>query len=157
MISVREAKPGDGEALVTMARALAEAHGMGETFALTPEALEKDLFSPHAIIGALIAHVDGVPAGSAIWHRSYSTNRGGEVMYLEDLSVLESFRRRGVAKALIKACAGVAVRRGYRFMYWSVMEWNAGARQLYSSLGASEESGFITCRLKDDALKAVAE
>lgn len=157
MISVRPAQPGDGAALVQMAHALAVSHGTANTFALTADGLEHDLFRPDAVIGALLALVDGVPAGSAVWHRSYSTNRGREVMYLEDLSVLEPFRRRGVARALVQAAAKVAVARGYPAMFWNMMDWNDGARILYAALGADIEPGYAVCRLKDEALRRVAQ
>ena len=42
------------------------------------------MFRPEPIVGTLIAEYDGALAGCAVWHRSFSTNRGAEVMYLED-------------------------------------------------------------------------
>ena len=52
-----------------------------------------------------------IPPGCAFWHRSFATSRGREVIYLEDLSVLPEYRRKGVARALLKALAAEARRR----------------------------------------------
>ena len=95
-------------------------------------------------------------AGCAVWHRSFSTNRGAEVMYLEDLSVLPEFRRRGVARALLKAVARLALAKNYPSVYWLMMDWNTEASALYQSIGAEIEPGTTFCRIRDDALKALA-
>ncbi len=110
MITVRPMKPGEGPALLSMVRALAELHNLLHTVLATPEMYEAAMFSGQPIVGTLMAEYDGVLAGCAVWHRSFSTNRGAEVMYLEDLSVLPEFRRRGIARALLKAVARLGAR-----------------------------------------------
>jgi GNAT superfamily N-acetyltransferase len=155
-ISVRPARPGDGAALWTTTRALAEHHDFLDGFVAKPEDYERDLFAPHPVIGALIAEDDGVLAGSALWHRSYSTNRGREIMYLEDVVVLPEHRRKGVAKALFKAVAQVALAQGYSKIYWMVLDWNEGAKTLYRALGAAIDPDHRLCTIDGDALKALA-
>lgn len=155
-IEVREARPGDGAAIHAMALELARSHGYEAGFSSEPAQFETALFQPGAIVGALIALVDGVPAGCAFWHRSFTTFRGREVLYLEDLSVLPRFQRRGVGKALLKALARLAVERGYPSIYWMMMDWNDGARALYESIGAEIEDGMCYCRLSDGALERFA-
>jgi GNAT superfamily N-acetyltransferase len=100
MITVRPMQRGEGAALLSMVRALAESHNLTHTVLATPEMYEAAMFSDQPIVGTLLAEYDGVLAGCAVWHRSFSTNRGTEVMYLEDLSVLPEFRRRGIARAI---------------------------------------------------------
>lgn len=155
-ISIREARPGDGAALHAMVEALAISHGHATHFTARPEDYETALFQPGAIIGALIAAGDEVPAGCAIWHRSFSTFRGRETIYLEDLSVLPQFRRNGVATALLKAVARLAVARGVPSVSWLLMAWNEGARALYTAAGAEIEDGTCYCRLHGEALERLA-
>ena len=114
------------------------------------------MFSDQPIVGTLMAEYDGVLAGCAVWHRSFSTNRGAEVMYLEDLSVLPEFRRRGIARALLKAVARLALEKNYPGIYWLMMDWNKEASALYASVGAEIEPGTTFCRIRDDALRALA-
>ena len=156
MIEVRQARPGDGAILMETTRALAASHDVLHTFTATATDFEEALFRPDAVIGALLAFVDDVPAGAAVWHRSFSTNRGKEVMYLEDLSVLPEFRRRGVGQALLKQVARLALSKGYPGIYWIMMEWNEPARELYARIGAELEDGTTFCRLNGEALKALA-
>jgi GNAT superfamily N-acetyltransferase len=157
MIEVRPIRPGEGAALLTMVRALAESHGFLDKQTATAEDLERALFAEHPIVGCLLAFVDGEPAGCAFWHRSFTTARGREVIYLEDLSVLPEFRRKGVARALLKDLAGEAKRRGYPSIYWLMKSWNEGARALYAEAGAEIEEGLVFCRLTDEALTLWAE
>lgn len=155
-LDIRAAKAGDGEAIHAMVMALAQSHGYGDHVFATPEGFEAALFRPDPIVGAFIATVDGVAAGCAIWHRSFSTFRGRETIYLEDLSVLPEFRRRGIAKALLKRVARLAVERGAPQVSWLMMGWNDGARKLYLEAGAEVEDGNCFCRLHGEALERLA-
>ena len=156
MINVRAIRPGEGAALLSMVRALAQSHNLLQHLHATPAMYEAALFADRPIVGALLAEVDGVAAGCAVWHRSFSTFRGSEVMYLEDLSVLPQFRRRGIARALLKAVAGLAIGRNYPSIYWLMMDWNREAHALYQSVGAEIESGTSFCRIHGAALEALA-
>lgn len=156
MIAVGAAQPGDGALLHGMVRELALHHGEIDHFQSSPSDFEAALFRPNAIAGALIATLDGTPAGCAIWHRSFSTFRGREVMYLEDLSVLPQFRRRGVARALLREAAKLAVSKSYPAVGWLMMDWNTGGRALYEGIGAEIEGGVNFCRLHGAALERLA-
>jgi len=152
-ISIREARAGDGAILHAMVRELAVHHGHADDFTAQPEDYDRFLSDPHAINGALIATIEGEPAGCAIWQRSYSTFRGRETLYLEDLSVLPQFRRRGVARELLKSVARLALSRGVPAVTWLMMQWNDGARRLYAEAGAEIEDGNCLCRLSGAALE----
>lgn len=156
MITVRPMKSGEGAALLLMVRALAQSHNLMHTVLATPEKYEAAMFSDSPIVGTLMAEYDGKLAGCAVWHRSFSTNRGAEVMYLEDLSVLPEFRRRGIARALLKAIARLALEKNYPSVYWLMMDWNTEAKSLYASVGAEIEPGTTFCRIRDDALRTLA-
>lgn len=155
-VVVRPARPGDGAAIHAMVLALAISHGHGKDMVARPEDFEAALFNPDPIVGVLIATLDGVPAGCAIWHRSFGTFRGRELMYLEDLSVLPQFQRRGIGQALLRAVARLAVEKGYPSVFWMMMAWNEGARALYQAVGAEIEDGACFCRLHGEALERLA-
>jgi GNAT superfamily N-acetyltransferase len=157
LISVRPVRVGDGEILVRTTRALGEVHGWADKMLATAEGFESALFCTSPIIGAVIAEVDGVPAGSALWHRSYSTTRGREVMYLEDLIVLPEFRRLGVADALMKEVAKAAINYGYDKIFWLMMAWNSGARSFYEGIGAVVENDNCYCSIEGKALENLSQ
>jgi GNAT superfamily N-acetyltransferase len=157
MIEVRRIKPGEGYIIHASAQELGKTHAWGPHMQSKAQDFENALFCANPIVGALVAFVDGSPAGSALWHRSFSTARGKEVMYLEDLVVLPDFRRMGVAEALMKEVAKVAVSLKYPSIYWLVMGWNSGARTLYEKLGAEIEVDNCYCLLAGDALLDLAK
>lgn len=157
MIEVRPARPGDGAVLHNLVRELALHHGEGDNFRSAPADFEAALFHPQSFIGALVATVDGEPAGCVVWHRSFSTFRGREVMYMEDLSVLPRFRRRGVARALLRETARLAVAKGYPAIAWMMVDWNMEGRALYEGIGAEIEEGVHFCRVHGEALERLAK
>jgi GNAT superfamily N-acetyltransferase len=157
MIEVRLIRAGEGHIIHASAQELGKTHAWGPYMQSTAQDFEDALFCPNPIIGALVAFVDGKPAGTALWHRSFSTARGKEVMYLEDLVVLPAFRRQGVAEALMKEVAKIAVSQRYPSIYWLVMGWNSGARKLYEKLGAEIETDNCYCLLSGDALLDLAK
>ena len=142
---------------MTMVRELARSHGNEHTVVADAEGFEVAFHCANPVIGALIAFVDDQPAGSVVWHRSFSTHRGQEVMYLEDLVVLPSFRRQGIARALLRELARLAVEKNYLSIYWLVMGWNTGAHELYASVGADVEADYSVCRLHGDKLLALTK
>lgn len=81
---------------------------------------------PHAEYH-LIEH-DGAPVGRAVLNRNE-----GELLVV-DLSIARHARRRGHARAVLKALQECATREGYSLTL-RVRTDNAGARALYASLG----------------------
>ena len=155
-ITIRDARAGDGAILNAMVRELAVHHGYEAYFTAKPDDYERFLADPNAINGALIAEWNGEPAGCATWQRSYATFIGREVIYLEDISVLPPFRRKGIAAALLKAVANLAVQRKAGAVKWLMMGWNTDARRLYEAAGASIEEGNCFCQLSGEALEKLA-
>jgi GNAT superfamily N-acetyltransferase len=155
-LTVRSAQPGDGEIVWRFAKELAELHKEGHLFHATPGDFEKALFEQGSVCNCEIAEVDNEPAGHAFWHRSFSTFRGKPCIYLEDVFVTQKYRRMGIALALFKHLAQIAQAQDYASIYWLMMEWNAGARDFYQSIGAEFEKGFFFYRLHGDSLRKLA-
>ena len=61
--------------------------------------------------------------------------RTGRYLYLSNLAVRSTYRRRGVANQLLLNCERVAVEWGFQDLYLHVLENNHQARQLYFKLG----------------------
>ncbi len=157
VIEVRPAQVGDGALLMLTTKELGSSHGWGAEMTAQASDFERDLFCANPLIGAVLAFVDGAYAGSALWHRSYATSRGQEVMYLEDVVVLKNFRRLGVAEALLKSIAKTAISRGYPKVFWLVKDWNENAQRLYKKVGAEIDAGNSYCSLHDRALLDLAQ
>jgi GNAT superfamily N-acetyltransferase len=157
MTAIRALRRGEGAALVELSRALADHHGLLHEFNATGDMFEREFFRPDAIAGALVAEEAGKLIGCAVWHRSFSTFRGCEVMYLEDLAVLAPHRGRGIGRTLMQAVARLAAERGYPSVAWLTMGWNEEGRRFYEGLGAEIETDISFCRLHGDALERLAK
>lgn len=83
----------------------------------------------------LVARVDGAPAGYATLVRMPKADARIATLYVDELHVLQSHRRRGVATALLREAEAVAREiRAWRLRLL-VSAGNEAARGLYRSLG----------------------
>ena len=102
--SIRSARPGDEHGIFTLIQALAEYEHL--THAVTGDAqrLARDLFGPRPAAEALVVeraeNAQPTLLGFALFFPNYSTFLTQAGLYLEDIFVLPSHRRRGIGKAL---------------------------------------------------------
>ena len=87
-----------------------------------------------------IARDDGRAVGFATVDWKWSSLKAARVGYLEDLFVDPAARGRGIADALIEACAGRCRERGLPAMQWQTAPDNHRAQKVYDRTGA----GFDT-------------
>ena len=143
MISVRFAEPSDAEVIARMARALSIADG-GRPSRFSAESFCRDGFGEHAAFSTIVAELDGNLVGYAVYYPGYDTDSATRGIYLADLYVDESRRRKGVGRALLTGLAAETRRNGARWMFWSVLKRNRGARRFYRKL-APELKDVIVC------------
>jgi GNAT superfamily N-acetyltransferase len=118
------------------------------------DALRADGFGQSPRFEALVAECEGRPAGLALYFFTYSTWTSRNGIYLEDLYVASQYRRSGVARALMKALARIAVAHDCRRLQWVVYRDNASAVRFYESLGAVQLSNWPLMSLAGEALTA---
>ena len=106
---------------------------------------------------ALIAELNGVCVGFAVYFFSYSTWLGKYGIYLEDLYVSLEERGKGAGKALLKELAKIAVAKDCGRLEWSVLDWNEPSIKFYEAMGAEAKDGWTVYRLDGDALTSFAE
>ena len=106
---------------------------------------------------AHVAEVQGQIAAGAVWYVSFSTWDGQAGIYLEDLFVRPAFRRRGLARALMRELASICVANGYSRLTWAVLDWNVDAIALYDAVGGRPQTDWITYRVSGPELSALAE
>lgn len=153
---LRPATPDDVPAILEFIRQLAAYEQLEEHVVATEEALAEHLFGAHPVAEAILAELDGEPAGFALFFPNFSTFLGRPGLYLEDLYVREDLRGRGIGRQMLAHLAALAVARGWGRMDWSVLDWNAPAIGFYRRLGAELMPDWRTCRLTGDALQRLA-
>ena len=154
--TLRAAEPGDVPVILRCIRGLAEYERLAHQCVATEALLRESLFGPIPAAEVVLAFQGDVPAGFALWFRSYSTFLARPGIYLEDLFVLPEFRGRGLGRLLLAHLARTASDRGYGRVDWAVLDWNASAIRFYESLGAVPLGDWTTYRLAGDALASLA-
>ena len=114
------------------------------------------LFCENPQAFALIAEIDDVAVGFAVYFFSYSTWLGKYGIYLEDLYVSLEERGKGAGKALLKELAKIAVSKDCGRLEWSVLDWNEPSIKFYEAMGAKPKDGWTVYRLDGQALSSFA-
>lgn len=98
----------------------------------------------------------GTTAGIALYFYNYSTWRARPGIYLEDLYVKQTERKRGYGKLLLVELAKeVVAMRGGR-LEWCVLKWNEPSIKFYESIGAKMMNEWVTMRVDGDGLTKLA-
>ncbi|MBL8738299.1 MAG: GNAT family N-acetyltransferase [Planctomycetes bacterium] len=155
-VRVRQAGPADVPVVLQFIRELARYEQLEHQLDLDAGRLAEHLFGPHPSCGALLADVDGQPAGFALHYQSYSTFRTRPCLHLEDLFVRPEHRGHGLGLQLLRATAAVAAARGCPRLDWNVLDWNEPAIGFYRRQGAVLLPDWRVCRLEGEALARLA-
>ena len=122
-----------------------------ETVEVTLDELRRDGFGAQPVFRCLLAEVDSVAIGFALFHYCYSTWQG-RCIYLEDLYVEESARGTGTGTLLLKTVAAIAHAEGCKRMSWQALDWNTPALDFYKALGANRLDSWVNLRLGEKEL-----
>ncbi len=153
---IRPATPADCAVVHRLIAALAEFEQLTHLCVASVDDLAGALFGPRPAAEVLIAWSGDEAAGFALFFHNYSTFLGRRGLWLEDLFVEPSWRRRGCAQALLRRLAALAVERDCGRFEWAVLDWNAPAIAFYRSLGASVLPDWRIVRVTGPALATLA-
>jgi GNAT superfamily N-acetyltransferase len=156
-VEVRAAAASDVEKIYSFIVELAEYERAPEQVEGTPELLAEALFGANPSAEALIAEIDGVTVGFAVFHGTFSTWQCRPGIWLEDLYVPPEHRRTGVGGVLLSHLARLTVERGCTRLEWNALDWNTPALNFYARLGAERLSTWELHRLDGAALLRVAD
>ena len=156
-LSLRRALPADVGLILTLVRELADYEKLAHRVVATEADVATALFGPGAKTFCEIAEWDGEVAGQALWFNNFSTFRGRDGLYLEDLYVRPAFRGRGIGRALLARLAALCVENGWPRMDWAVLDWNQPAIDFYRAQGAEVAPDWRLVRLEGAALEALAK
>lgn len=155
-VTIRFAGPGDAETLFRFIVELAEYEREPDAVEVTAADLRAQLSAATPPFECLLAEQDGAACGFALFFHTYSTWRGRQGIYLEDLYVPEVSRGAGVGAALLATLAGLAQDRDCARVEWAVLNWNTPAIGFYERIGARPQADWQVYRLTDGALATLA-
>jgi GNAT superfamily N-acetyltransferase len=109
---------------------------------------EKELFR------CFVAENDsGEIVGMALYFFAYYT-WVGKSLYLDDIYVKESFRKRKIGTELLKKIFEVANAEDCRRVRWQVLNWNRSAIEMYAKSGAEINNEWLNCTFDHSGIKA---
>ena len=155
-LSYRYANESDVTLILDFIKKLAEYEKMLDEVVATEALLREWLFEQKKA-EVLFLVVDGKEIGFALFFHNFSTFLGRAGIYLEDLFVLEEYRKKGYGKAILKKLAHIAVERGCGRLEWWCLDWNKSSIDFYRSLGAEPMEDWTVYRLSGETLLDMAE
>ena len=155
-LSIREAEATDIPAIAAMIRALADYEKLAHACVSSEQDLQSALFGPAPSAEVLIATIDEVPAGFALFFHTFSTFLAKQGLWLEDLFVYPEHRGAGVGSRLLHAVAAIARARNCGRFEWAVLDWNTPAIGFYERLGATIMADWRIARVTGPALDKLA-
>ncbi|MDR1683824.1 MAG: GNAT family N-acetyltransferase [Candidatus Symbiothrix sp.] len=146
-VIIRRAKKKDCPALLELIRGLAKYEKAEHELVIGLDEFTESGFGEHPVWWAFVAESKGVICGMALYYIRFSTWRG-QLMYLEDIFVMEEMRGNGIGTLLFDQLIIEAKECGFRGMIWQVLEWNEPAINFYKKYHARFCPEWITCSLE---------
>jgi len=154
---IRDARSGDEGAIHALLYEFAEFEKLTDRFRLTPEIISRDFVGDRRRVQCDVAECDGALVAVMIWYRMYGTFSAGPALFLEDLYVRPEFRRRGIAKVLLKQLVRYAGEEGAVRIGWFVLDWNTQAMDFYDRIGAQSVPEWRIYSWEADAFQRLAD
>src|SRR5262249_29428583 len=137
-------------------RELATYEKAPEAVVATEAQLRENGFGDKPAFEALIAELDGAPAGMALFHPRFSPWLRPPTMYLAEIVVREAARGCGVGRRLMARLAAIALERGWGRIDFAVLDWNP-ARGFYRKLGFDHLDEWLRYGAGEGWLRRLAE
>jgi len=151
---IRPAQPEDAAGLADMCNALNVEHGKPDGL-YHADLILQDAFGPNRAFETILAFLDGRAVGYVSFQPFYNSELAGRGIWVIDLFVHRSYRKRGFGKKLLAAVAATAVARGSISVWWGVLTENDRARAFYDGLEVRDENARIL-ELDEQPLQALA-
>jgi GNAT superfamily N-acetyltransferase len=155
-ITIRPAKPGEAGLVLAFVQELADFERLSHEVVATEAMIDAALFGPRPNTFCELAEWEGEPVGFALWFFNFSSFRGRNGIYLEDVYVRPSHRGLGLGRAILRHLAARCVAEGLARFEWSVLNWNDAAIRFYEAQGARLMREWTICRLSGEALERLA-
>ena len=155
-VAIRRARSQDSGAFLLLVKALAKFEKLEPPSPTAARRLIRDTFSTKKKLNLLLAFSDGKPAAYALYFFTYSSFLARPTLYLEDIFVLEEFRRKKIGKRMFLTLVREAKRIGCGRMEWAVLAWNKNAIKFYENVGAKRLNEWHYYRLDQRALESLS-
>jgi GNAT superfamily N-acetyltransferase len=154
-VTVRKGTKEDMPAVHALICELALYEKAPEEVTNTVEDMLADGFGDSPVFHCLVAEVDQLVVGMAIYFIKYSTWKGKGV-YLDDIVVTDAYRGCGIGHQLFISLAKECAMLGANQLHWQVLDWNEPAIRFYKRFSAMLDSEWVNCKLDSNGIRRVA-
>lgn len=154
-IRIREGVKEDLPAVLDLIKELALYEKAPQEVITTVEQMEIDGFGPSRIFYFIVAEAAGEIVGIALYYYKYSTWKG-KCIYLDDIVVTNSFRRKGIGTLLLDELIRIADKNNAMKLEWQVLDWNQSAIDFYQKYDVAFDSEWVNCMLKREDISKLA-
>jgi len=129
---------------------LAEYEKLASPDEVAKRRLRRDCLSDKPKYEAFIGKVYGKPISYVIFFFTYSSFLALPTLFLEDIFVLEEYRRQGVGQKMFNFLKETAKREGCGRIEFTVLHWNKSAQEFYEKNRAKRLEWFLYRLVKED-------
>ena len=115
--------------------------------------LKRDGLSENPKYEAYLAILNGTAIGYIIYFMTYSTFLALPTLFIEDLFLLEEYRRKGYGQQMFNFCVKEAKRRKSGRVEWAVLTWNEPAIKFYEKNKASRLGWYFYRLTREDFVR----
>ena len=155
-LCLRPARPGEAPLVLAFVKELAVYERLEHEVEATEADIDAALFGARPNTFCDIAEWDDEPVGFALWFLNFSTFRGRNGLYLEDVFVRPSHRGRGIGKAILRRLALKCVENRWARLEWAVSTGTRPPSASTNPAGAQMMSDWRICRVSGEALQRLA-
>lgn len=142
MYSIRRAQVEDIPYMLGLIRELAHFEHAEDEVTVSLEEFKEYGFGAQPLWYGFVAEKDQVIIGMAICYFRYSTWKGKR-LYLEDIVITESYRRKGIGQQLMHACIEFGKEEQCHGMVFQVLDWNQSAIDFYKKWEAKFDEEWL--------------
>ncbi|MCC6689901.1 MAG: GNAT family N-acetyltransferase [Bacteroidia bacterium] len=153
-VVIRNGFKEDLPAVLSLIKELAEYEKEPHEVVVSLQEMEHDGFGENPVFRFFVAEADGRIIGMALYFVKYSTWKG-KCVYLDDIIITQSYRRKGIGKLLFEAVVKATKNLRARRLEWQVLDWNKPAIAFYKNYDARFMQEWLSCRLTEEELKKI--
>ena len=146
-MTIRPALLTDCERMMQLIKELAVYEKAPDQVTVTLDHFVTSGFGSNPVWWAIVAEVNGVVQGFALYYIRYSTWKG-QRMYLEDILVTEAARGKGLGTLLMDELMVIAKQKKFTGIVWQVLEWNEPAINFYKKYRTKFDAEWINCSVE---------
>ena len=121
------------------------------------ERLRQDCLGKNPKYHTFLGKAGNEYASYVIYYFTYSSFLALQTFYLEDIFVLQEFRKSGIGRKMFSRCVEIASEKECGRMEWSVLKWNENAIRFYEQTGARQLDEWATYRMDKSQIRKYSD